>query len=122
MCSPSASRTSSELSITSSASDSEVGRSADALGAALLLGELEDVGVGLFLEPVVALDAGHAGGEDHREGQVGVAGRVERPVLEAGPDALLAALGHRHPHQRRAVRSGPRLTCTGASKPATSRL
>src|SRR5690606_8524875 len=64
---------------------------------------------GRLRRELVALgDAPHARGEHHREREVRVAGRVDRPVLDARAQRLLAALGHRHPHQRRAVVAGPR--------------
>ena len=66
----------------------------------------EQVVVGLGGQRVVLRQAAQPGGEDHREGEVGVAGAVGRPVLEPGRLGL-AHLDDGHPHQRRAVVAGP---------------
>ena len=76
-----------------------------------LLGQLlgcqgEQVVVGLGRQRVVLGDAAQPGREDHREGEVRVAGAVGGPVLQSGRLGL-AHLDHGHPHQRRAVVAGP---------------
>ena len=120
-CSPSASATSSDRSISSSASASEPGQGRDdALGQALLLGELVEVGGGLGREVVALLDAPQARGEHDGEGEVRVAGRVGRPELDAGR-VRLARLDRRHVDDDRTVVAGPRHV-HGRLEPRTSRL
>ena len=70
--------------MTSSASASDCGQRADALGGALLGRHLEDVVRGLGRELVALLDALEPGGEHHREREVRVARRVGRAELDAG--------------------------------------
>ena len=106
MCSPSASATSSEPSITSSASDSDWGSGAMPSAARSSAVSSKTLADGLGRQLVALLDALEAGGEHHREGEVRVAGRVGGAVLDAGR-GLLAPLGDRHPHQGRAVVAGP---------------
>ena len=72
----------------------------------LLGGELQERG-GFVGERVALVDALEAGGEQHRVGEVRVAGRVGRAVLDAHR-RFLARLVHRHPHQRGPVVAAPR--------------
>src|SRR5262249_31467822 len=71
----------------------------DAEDAALALGERPHVVLGLGRQFVAGLDALEAGRQDRGEGQVRVAGGVERAELDPGGVPLLR-LVHRHPDQR----------------------
>ena len=73
----------------------------------LLVGQLEQVGLGLRRQVVLLLDALQPGGQDQREREVGVAGGIGRAVLEAG-GVRAAPLGDGHPDEAGAVVAGPR--------------
>ena len=82
------------------------GQGPDLLGGQFLGRHGEQVGGRLAGQLVALLDALQAGGQDDGEGQIGVAGRVGGPVLDAG-GLDLVALDQGHPDQRRAVVAGP---------------
>src|SRR6478672_9304155 len=79
----------------------------DAHGPALGVREAPDVVLGLGRQLVALLDALEAGAEQDGEGEVGVAGGVERADLDARRLALVR-LVHRHPDHRRPVVVAPR--------------
>src|SRR6478609_5975524 len=82
------------------------GQRLDAQRAALGVGQLPHVVVGALGQLVALLDALEARGEQHRERQVRVGGRVDRAVLDARRVGL-ARLVHRHPDQRGPVVVAP---------------
>src|SRR6478735_2985414 len=86
----------------------------DAHGPALGIGEAPDVVLGLGRKLVALLDALEAGAEQDGEGEVGVAGRVERADLDARRLSLVR-LVHRHADERRAVVVTPREVGRGFS-------
>src|SRR6478736_5605723 len=79
----------------------------DAHGATLGVGEAPDVVLGLGRQLVALLDALETGTEQDREREIGVAGGVERPHLDARGLALVG-LVHRHPDEGGAVVVPPR--------------
>src|SRR6478736_4004487 len=86
----------------------------DAHGPALGIGEAPDVVLGLGRKLVALLDALEAGAEQDGEGEVGVAGRVERADLDARRLSLVG-LVHRYADERREVVVTPREVGRGFS-------
>src|SRR5699024_1925450 len=82
------------------------GQRLDAHRAPFPLGEVPDRVLRALGQLVLPLDPGHPGGQQDREGEVGVGGGVQAAELDAGAGAL-GRLVERHPHQRGAVVVAP---------------